>query len=271
VVLAAQYTVVLAVAVQISVNGESLPNFVFALLVGCGGPVALAVLLHYLFRWFRAVWIWSGIAMLVVVPALLLTSIEPSAWKSVGQAVLFSTLLYGPLWALESYAVMAWLSRGAPLEGRPGRRRPWALVSGWIVTWVASWAGAIAAAVRAYRALPTRPTGQCYVATAAARGHPWVVGTRDAIGVNDQMRRLKCAEIALAVVAPRMHRAVRRVYDVVGPRLARGMVHPVVADVGYLLLKPAEWAALFCLRRIVRDFDTLAAGVYSAEERSGVA
>ena len=55
---------------------------------------------------------------------------------------------------------------------------------------------------------------------------------------------------------------LRRIYDRVGPVLARGLVHAVLADVAYLLLKPAEWGVVFCLRRVVADFDFVARRVY---------
>ena len=57
------------------------------------------------------------------------------------------------------------------------------------------------------------------------------------------MRYLKCAELVLAHVAPRGHCVCRRIYDLVGPVLAAILVHPMLADMAYLSLKPAEWVA----------------------------
>lgn len=69
-----------------------------------------------------------------------------------------------------------------------------------------------------------------------------------------------------AAVSPRdvpgAHRRVRRFYDRVGPLLARGLKHPVLADVAYWILKPAEWGVVFLLRRLVVDFDGLAQRIY---------
>jgi hypothetical protein len=80
--------------------------------------------------------------------------------------------------------------------------------------------------------------------------------------VNDQLRTLKCAEVALEAVAPRLHRAVRGVYDLIGPVFARMLVHPVLADAAYLALKPFEWLARVATRCIVPDIDELARKVY---------
>lgn len=44
---------------------------------------------------------------------------------------------------------------------------------------------------------------------------------------------------------------MRRVYDYIGPRLARRLVHPLLADAAYLLLKPFEWLGWEIVRRSV--------------------
>ena len=71
-----------------------------------------------------------------------------------------------------------------------------------------------------YKSLPLEhPGGQCYVVTAAARGHGSVVGSRGVIlldggrmPVNDQMRFLKDGELLLQAASPVCHRLVRVVY-----------------------------------------------------------
>ena len=51
----------------------------------------------------------------------------------------------------------------------------------------------------------------------------------------------------LASISPPFHRSCRRVYDAIGPKLAAMIVNAVLADLGYLALKPAEWFAWACL------------------------
>jgi hypothetical protein len=82
------------------------------------------------------------------------------------------------------------------------------------------------------------------------------------MAVNDQLRRLKVGELALAAIAPRLHATLRKVYDRVGPVLASALVTPILADAAYVLLKPAEWSTAFVLRRLLRNFDALAASLY---------
>ena len=100
-----------------------------------------------------------------------------------------------------------------------------------------------------YAKLPKTPPGNCYICTAAARGHRRLVRSEERLlpggtvrRVNDQTRYFKAAELLLAAVSPGGHRLCRRIYDCLGPRLAALLIHPVVADVAYLSLKPLEWA-----------------------------
>jgi hypothetical protein len=100
----------------------------------------------------------------------------------------------------------------------------------------------------AYQALPDEPP-DCFVVTAASRGHRSVVGARAPYRrggrtrlANAQLRTFWAFEDRWAAAAPRSHRAVRWVYGYVGPLVARRMGHPLVADAVFLALKPLEWA-----------------------------
>ena len=73
--------------------------------------------------------------------------------------------------------------------------------------------------------------------------------------VNRHLRTLKCAELAAPALLPQAHRRCRWFYDMVGPVLARGLVHPLVADLAYTALLPIQWLALIILRPLVRDID----------------
>lgn len=109
-----------------------------------------------------------------------------------------------------------------------------------------------------YSELPTSPPPACYVATAAARGHTWLVGSHEIVSpcgthwrLNRQLRILKAAEIAIATMAPHLHGYVRQVYNRLGPVAARYLIHPLAADAAYLLLKPAELLATVGLRGLL--------------------
>jgi hypothetical protein len=162
-------------------------------------------------------------------------------------AFYFWLLVAAPAVTAFSYLTLLEVAMRSPARVAPSGRTRVVLPLAWLAGWAAAWKGSMMLAAAKYATLPpTQPS--CYVATAAARGHPWFVGaavayTRDGepYRVNAQLRRLKRFEILLALVAHRWHRWVRWVYDAVGPRLARRLAHPLAADVAYLLLKPAEW------------------------------
>ena len=122
-------------------------------------------------------------------------------------------------------------------------------ISSWLV-WLtgagATWKVAVEQMMIEYNKLPTSPPN-CYVSAAAAHGHSTIVhsapiqhnGRR--IPVNNQMRRLKLLEFAIAASSPRLHRTIRRAYNRFGPTLARVCSHnPWFADLTYGLLLPLE-------------------------------
>ena len=120
-----------------------------------------------------------------------------------------------------------------------------------------------------YSRLPTSPPDDCYVSTAAARGHRSLVRSREHVSrggnvyvVNAQMRYLKAAELLLASVSPAAHRGCRLMYDRVGPVLASALVHPVLADAAYLGLKPAEWLARGVLALVLPEQGDVIGGLY---------
>ena len=88
-----------------------------------------------------------------------------------------------------------------------------------------------------YAALPPSE-GDCFVATAASRGHRALMG-EGAGTLTRQLRAFKAGELALEASRPAWHRALRRVYDRCGPAVARRLTGPWRADLAYLLLAPA--------------------------------
>jgi len=143
----------------------------------------------------------------------------------------------------------------------------------WFAAYLGAWRLAIQITLAEYAKLPTEAPPDCYVATAAARGHRrWVRAEpcRTAAGqsylANDQMRRLKALELILARLCPPVHRACRGVYDRLGPVAARLLVHPLLADAAYAALKPAEWAAWAALRLLLPKADRSVGRLYRLEE-----
>ena len=139
----------------------------------------------------------------------------------------------------------------------------------WIAGFVASWRFDILKMYELYNALPPQPPPDCYIATAAAQGHPQIVDSWQVectngkrMQVNKQLQILKCAELACLAVQPRFHRIFRRVYDIIGKSLAKRLRNPFLADLAYLLLKPWGWLARFVLKMVVPEIDSIASKMY---------
>ncbi len=160
------------------------------------------------------------------------------------------------LWLFKNYETRLTLPRGLELTA-------------WLAAYAFAWRFDILKVYELYAALPTQPPGNCYIATAAARGHPrfvqsWTVRRADgkSMQVNAQLQLLKCAELALIAVSPRLHRPLRQIYDVVGKHLARLIQNPWLADVAYFLLKPCEWFAGFLLKIMIPEIDSISKKMY---------
>jgi hypothetical protein len=118
----------------------------------------------------------------------------------------------------------------------------------------------IVKSLEAYAELPVNPTGDCYVASAAAYGHPRLVSSETCVTssggivpVNNQLRTLKAAELTLRALTPSGHRIARCVYDRLGPLAARRLANPYLADLVYLALKPAEWLSFLILACVLGE------------------
>jgi len=142
-----------------------------------------------------------------------------------------------------------------------------------LMTWV-TWLAALAVALRKtielsfaqYSQLPLEPPDDCYVATAAAKGYPRIVGsqslpaaTDQPMVVNAQLATFKAAELTLRVISPNGHRVFRFFYDRLGPRAANMLHGSLLATIAYLSLKPAEWFCWLALR-VLLDRKTLRLG-----------
>jgi hypothetical protein len=224
-------------------------------------------------RWRNRYLLWlAGLCVLGVLVAAVVR-IERSGFLDTAAACLLGAglamLMAAPYWAFLAYVFMSLrVRRRATVSPRSNAAKA-AGAASWTAAYSASWWLAVRRAADVYATLPEKPP-DCYVATAAARGHPWLVKSarvwtpRGSALVNDQIRTLKCAELALKALAPRAHRAVRALYDIFGPLLAREIRGPVAADLVYLSLKPVEW--LCRLMRARADTDGPRVGRF--DERS---
>ena len=97
-----------------------------------------------------------------------------------------------------------------------------------------------------YKSLPDDPPSSCFIVTAAARGHSRVVGSwidlQTQVPVNQQLARFRAFEAWLQERFPQTHAIARRVYNFIGPMIAKRIDGPLKADVVYCLLKPVEWS-----------------------------
>lgn len=164
-------------------------------------------------------------------------------------------LISGPFWSFSFYL---WLSirvfravRNSEIEKIS--IRSWLV---WLTGYLTAWALSIWSLMTYYSQLrETRPSNDCYIATAAACGHKKFVRSREIIlkngevlRVNDQLYYLKCGELLLQSSVPRLHKICRCIYDCIGPIIAKTLVRPILADVSYAVLKPAEWSCRIVLR-----------------------
>lgn len=139
----------------------------------------------------------------------------------------------------------------------------------WGLPYMVAWRFAVVRTLELYAELPTTLPG-CYIATAAARGKPSLVKSAPiklpggkTLHINDQMRYLKCAELALRTIFPWGHRLCRRIYDHYGKLLSRKITTPTRAEFAYISLKPFEWGSRIVLKSIVPNIDEIATRLYS--------
>ena len=137
----------------------------------------------------------------------------------------------------------------------------------WLAGLTAAWRFSILKMFEIYASLPPTPP-DCYIATAAARGHRGFVRSQAVthphgqLWVNPQLQTLKCAELALLALAPRLHRPLREFYDLAGKALARRLTNPWLADLAYLTLKPFEWLAKRILKAILPESELWIGKIY---------
>ena len=175
-------------------------------------------------------------------------------------------LVCAPFWsflimAKTSYLLLKHYETGiTPLRGT-------GLLS-WLGGFAGAWSFGVIKTMELYAALPPQPP-DCYIATAAAKGHPRIVRSQPVcladgtlMQVNPQLQRLKCVELALLAISPNLHKFIRRIYDVLGRKLAAQIKNPILADVAFLTLIPVEWVSFFVLKLIIPNIQTISKKMY---------
>jgi hypothetical protein len=182
--------------------------------------------------------------------------------------VLVALLMAAPFWSfLLAVQASIWLIKNHETKFTLPRGLG---LTAWFAAYIAAWRFDILKMYELYAALPPTPPTDCYIATAAARGHrqfvhSWTVSCLDgrSIPVNVQLQRLKCAELSMLAINPRLHGFLRGIYNRVGRILARFIQNPLLADAAYVLLKPWEWMAESLLKIIVPELDSISRKMYT--------
>lgn len=176
-----------------------------------------------------------------------------------GVAMLVGAIVAGSLgdvmflWLLVPFHVAVWYSirlvqvvRQSPLEPKDY------LFAG--VSSAPFWIGSVVWSSKIYESLPDQPPS-CFVVTAASRGHRSLVGPFVEVSrkgrvlrANRQLLTLWEFEALWRAHSPQSHVLFRKVYDVIGPAVARKIALPWLADMAYVCLKPVEFfaAAVLC-------------------------
>jgi hypothetical protein len=256
VLLAAEFWVVFHTALGGTESGYMLPLFFSAL--------AVAV------TWAAGKlnpWAWVAIAVLFGLMVL------ASGGDFLGLGI-FLALWCSTTWAFASYAYLAvGLLRARSAEGFRFSLTQLLAIMGALSAHLAAWRLSFLQVLDDYAQLPTTAPHGCFVCTAAAGGHPRFVRSEVVHStvwgpqrVNDQLRYLKAFELLLLRLCPGAHAGCRRIYNRLGPRAAAWLRHPLAADAGYLLLKPAEWLARLCLILAIPGHGALIRRLYRSTE-----
>ncbi len=203
--------------------------------------------------------------LLVILVVLIFNSEEPQLLLL---AVLAWIFISGPFWNLILFtqATISLLRRFELSQTFDIKQGFGALV--WLSAYIAAWRFAVLKTLEIYASLPTSPPN-CYIATAAANGHPGIVKSEpiamhgSIARINPQLRYFKCAELTLKVLFPCVHRACRVVYDRIGARLAGFISCAFVADVVYISLKPMEWFFRLMLISLIPNLVEVADQIYT--------
>lgn len=222
-----------------------------------------------IYRWAVAKWTARRVnnILFILVAVVLLIAVVIFTPNILAFALIVLTVA-APFWCfLIALRAAIWLFKNYETRFVPAH---WLSLTAWLGAYIAAWRFNILKMYELYAQLPPTPPPDCYIATAAAHGHPTFVRARiirqgdgTVMCVNAQLQRLKCAELAVLAVNPYLHARLRRIYDRLGQPLARNIRNPFAADLAYLLLKPLECLAAFILKLVIPEIDAISKKMYS--------
>jgi hypothetical protein len=175
--------------------------------------------------------------------------------------VFYIALIFSTPWAVACYTYVSWrIMRHRKNQGFQFSLAQLLGAVTWFGGYCSAWRVAYLIVLEEYSRLPTQAPQECYICTAAARGHRRFVCSeeyRTNSGtirlVNDQLRRFKAFELLLLTICPRLHRLCRKIYDAIGPLATRAIARPLPADFAYVTLKPLEWLCLAAVGLAAKD------------------
>ncbi|HIJ72245.1 MAG TPA: hypothetical protein HPP87_12955 [Planctomycetes bacterium] len=111
------------------------------------------------------------------------------------------------------------------------------------------WAISILWSRKHYLSLPEDPP-DCFVVTAALRGHRCIVGPFAKVNRCSVIRQVNCQLITFWYLEaiwqrhhPKTHKIFRSIYNRLGPYISEQIKTRLEADIVYLMMKPLEWMA----------------------------
>ena len=123
----------------------------------------------------------------------------------------------------------------------------WVALTATLVAFVAGVTAKYPLAKAYFQQLADEPPEGCFIVSAASKGHPSIVGSwQDSDSgrlVNQQLLNFWRFEHFLKTQYPTFHAGLRKVYNRVGPAVARMIVFKWQANLVYCLLKPIELLA----------------------------
>lgn len=227
------------------------------------------LILSRIYRWATAKWEIKLVQRLLIGFVIVATISSMILGRTLMAPFFFAAMILGvsaPFW---SFLIALQAARWVWTHHESKLTLPRRLgIFGWLSAYAFALRFNILKMFELYNALPTEPP-DCYIATAAAKGHPRFVGSRtvqlangQSMQVNRQLQRLKAVEIAMMGASRTGHRMMRRMYDVIGKRLAARIQHPLLADVAHLILIPVEFVLFFVLKLIVPEIKNVAERFY---------
>lgn len=193
-----------------------------------GAAVSLACCWYLLIRWQE-------------------TGFVPDGLRLDPRSLAFLSALLLPFYVAAGYSIRAGqLVRAAKLK-------PSAYLKSLLIA-LPCWIASVSWAKQSFAALPDK-SPDCFVVTAASRGHPAFVGPFTEITHHGRRRRANRQLVTFWQFeerwqrrAPASHAVFRRIYNFVGPVLARHLTRRWLADLTWFALKPAELLARLATR-----------------------